>query len=61
MKLSYSENDAEDNGGFDSETSSTIRLNNQTILYLREVNQHLAMVCIINEESFENRGILLYA
>lgn len=56
----YGENTVEENGGFDSESSSTIRLNNQTILYLREVNQHLAMVCIINEESFENRGIIDY-
>lgn len=45
---------------FDQESSSTIRLNNGTILYLREVNRYLALVCILREESFEKQGLINY-
>merc|ERR1740131_503910 len=34
---------------FDKESSSIIKLNNQTILYLREVSRYLALVCILRE------------
>lgn len=52
----FRENVEEDNSGFDSESLSTIKLNNQTILYLREINRHLAMVSILRTDSFERRG-----
>jgi len=53
-----SENVDEDNSGFDAQSSSTIKLNNSTVLYLREVNRHLAMVCILRTESFERQGLI---
>lgn len=33
-----------------------IRLNNSTVLYLREVNKYLALVCLLREDSFEKQG-----
>ncbi len=29
---------------------------NATILYMREVNKHLALVCILREEVFDRQG-----
>lgn len=46
-----------DDAAFDEKTRSTIKLNNGTILYLREVNKYLALVCILREDSFEKQGI----
>lgn len=37
---------------FDDHSSSLIKLNNNTILYLKEVNKFLALVCILREENF---------
>lgn len=45
---------------FDEESSSIIRLNNSTILYLREVNKVLALVCILREDNFEHQGLIDY-
>jgi hypothetical protein len=45
-----------DDAAFDEKTRSTIKLNNGTILYLREVNKYLALVCILREDSFEKQG-----
>ncbi|XP_071855151.1 ras-related GTP-binding protein C-like [Apostichopus japonicus] len=45
---------------YDSESSSVIRLNNGTILYLKEVNRHLALVCILREDSFDRQGLIDY-
>ncbi|ALC42469.1 RagC, partial [Drosophila busckii] len=45
---------------FDSGSSSLIKLNNNTILYLREVNKFLALVCILREENFNRQGIIDY-
>ena len=41
---------------FDNKSSSTIKLNNGTVLYLREVTRCLALVCILREESFDKQG-----
>lgn len=41
---------------FDSQSSSLIKLNNNTILYLKEVNKFLALVCILREENFIRQG-----
>ena len=43
---------------FDNKSSSTIKLNNGTVLYLKEVNRCLALVCILREESFDKQGEL---
>ena len=42
---------------FDAKSSSLIKLNNNTVLYLKEVNKFLALVCILREENFTRQGI----
>jgi len=41
---------------FDHQSLSLIKLNNSTILYLREVNRFLALVCILREDHFARQG-----
>lgn len=48
-----------DGAAFDHQSLSLIKLNNSTILYLREVNRFLALVCILREDHFARQGILL--
>lgn len=43
---------------FDDQSSSLIKLNNGTILYLREVCSYLALVCILREDNFEKQSEL---
>nr|CAG4640971.1 EOG090X08AZ [Eulimnadia texana] len=43
---------------FDHQSLSLIKLNNSTILYLREVNRFLALVCILREDHFSRQGII---
>lgn len=45
---------------FDSHSSSLIKMNNNTILYLREVNKFLALVCILREDNFHKQGVIDY-
>lgn len=45
---------------FDCKSSSLIKLNNSTILYLREVNKFLALVCILREDNFSRQGVIDY-
>lgn len=45
---------------FDSNSASIIKLNNNTVLYLREVNSFLALVCILREENFDKQGVIDY-
>ncbi|XP_034943653.1 ras-related GTP-binding protein C isoform X3 [Chelonus insularis] len=45
---------------FDNQSSSLIKLNNGTILYLREVNKFLALVCILREDNFDRQGVIDY-
>lgn len=45
---------------FDSRSSSIIKLNNGTVLYLREVNRFLALVCILREDNFDRQGLIDY-
>lgn len=42
---------------FDEQSSSLIKLNNNTVLYLKEVNKFLALVCILREENFNRQGM----
>ncbi len=54
--------DDAEGSAFDTQSSSVIKLNNATILYLREVNKYLAIVCIMREDSFDRQGeFTLYA
>ncbi|KAL4716047.1 hypothetical protein ACJJTC_002812 [Scirpophaga incertulas] len=45
---------------FNNQSSSLIKLNNGTVLYLREVNKFLALVCILREENFQKQGVIDY-
>ncbi|XP_072037873.1 ras-related GTP-binding protein C-like isoform X1 [Amphiura filiformis] len=45
---------------YDAESSSIIKLNNATILYLKEVNKYLALVCILREDNFDRQGLIDY-
>ncbi|KAK2106494.1 hypothetical protein P7K49_016008 [Saguinus oedipus] len=49
----------EDGSGsaYDKESMAIIKLNNTTVLYLKEVTKFLALVCILREESFERKDI----
>nr|KAG5688382.1 hypothetical protein BaRGS_010525 [Batillaria attramentaria] len=51
---------ARDDGAFDGNSTAIIKLNTSTILYMREVNRHLALVCILREDSFEKQGLIDY-
>merc|ERR1711972_944437 len=44
----------------DTKSSCVIHLNNGTLLYLREVDCCLALVCILREENFERQHLLDY-
>ncbi|XP_068505131.1 ras-related GTP-binding protein C isoform X3 [Syngnathus scovelli] len=52
----------EDGSGcaYDKESLAIIKLNNTTVLYLKEVTEFLALVCILREESFERKGLIEY-
>jgi len=45
---------------YDKESSSVIKLNNGMVLYLREVNKYLAVVCLIQEANFDKHGLIDY-
>ncbi|GAA55779.1 Ras-related GTP-binding protein D, partial [Clonorchis sinensis] len=38
---------------FSAQTGATIMLNNDTVLYLRGINQYMALACLMHEESLE--------
>ncbi|CAH1974903.1 unnamed protein product [Acanthoscelides obtectus] len=46
----------QDGTAFDEQSFSLIKLNNGTVLYLREVNKFLALVCILREDNFDHKG-----
>ncbi|XP_030202167.1 ras-related GTP binding Cb [Gadus morhua] len=50
----------EDGGAYDKESLAIIKLNNTTVLYLKEVTRFLAVVCVLREESFERKGLIDY-
>ncbi|XP_035233806.1 ras-related GTP-binding protein C-like [Stegodyphus dumicola] len=51
----------EDEGSaFNSKSSNIIKLNNSTVLYLREVNKFLALVCILREDNFNRQALIDY-
>lgn len=45
---------------YDEESASAIRLNSGMVLYLREVSDLLALVCVMREEYFFKRSLLDY-
>eukprot|EP00930_Biecheleria_cincta_P065094 TRINITY_DN50799_c0_g1_i1.p1 TRINITY_DN50799_c0_g1~~TRINITY_DN50799_c0_g1_i1.p1 ORF type:complete len:346 (+),score=64.46 TRINITY_DN50799_c0_g1_i1:36-1040(+) len=44
----------------DTKSSCIIHLNNSTLLYLKEVDRCLALVCILREENFDRQHLLDY-
>ncbi|KAK9753720.1 Gtr1/RagA G protein conserved region [Popillia japonica] len=61
----YGIKEDQDAAAFDDQSSSLIKLNNGTVLYLREVylrevNKFLALVCILREDNFDHKGIIDY-
>jgi Ras-related GTP-binding protein C/D len=58
--------DVEDEGGadagsaYDSESSSTIYLSNGMVLYLKEVDTMLALVCLTRTENFKKKSLINY-
>jgi Ras-related GTP-binding protein C/D len=46
--------DDAETSAFDNQSSSVIRLNNSTIIFMKEVSNVLAMICIWREENFGN-------
>ena len=59
---SSADSDPAHEGGcaFDTSSSAVIRLNNATVLYMRNVNKYLALVCILREDSFDFQGLIDY-
>jgi len=45
---------------YDEETQSIIRLNNGMVLYLREINRYLALVCLLRADNFDKHGLIDY-
>nr|CAI5851982.1 unnamed protein product [Callosobruchus analis] len=52
----FSVKEEQDAAAFDEQSFSLIKLNNGTVLYLREVNKFLALVCILREDNFDHKG-----
>eukprot|EP00594_Rhizosolenia_setigera_P011638 CAMPEP_0178962084 /NCGR_PEP_ID=MMETSP0789-20121207/14129_1 /TAXON_ID=3005 /ORGANISM="Rhizosolenia setigera, Strain CCMP 1694" /LENGTH=603 /DNA_ID=CAMNT_0020646117 /DNA_START=38 /DNA_END=1845 /DNA_ORIENTATION=+ len=45
---------------YDSQSSSVIRLSNGMVLYLKEVDTMLALVCLTRAENFRKKGLMNY-
>jgi len=56
----YGMKDEKEALAYDPETHSVIKLNNGMVLYLREVNKYLALVCLLREDKFEKHGLIDY-
>eukprot|EP00455_Lapot_gusevi_P054444 TRINITY_DN872_c0_g1_i1.p1 TRINITY_DN872_c0_g1~~TRINITY_DN872_c0_g1_i1.p1 ORF type:complete len:388 (-),score=127.67 TRINITY_DN872_c0_g1_i1:21-1130(-) len=56
----YGMKDKNDTLAFDEESASVIRMSNGHVLYLREVNKYLALVCLMREDSFNKAGLVEY-
>ncbi|VDM54930.1 unnamed protein product [Angiostrongylus costaricensis] len=45
---------------FDDNSYAVIRLKTDQIMFLRQLNRHLALVCVIRGENFEKQGLIDY-
>lgn len=52
--------EGEEGLGYDQESKAIIKLNNSMVLYLREVNKYLALVCLLRESNFDKHGLIDY-
>ena len=53
---SLAEEDPAVGSPYDKDSMAIIRLNNTTVVYLKELTKFLAMVCFLREENFERKG-----
>ncbi|KAI1716570.1 gtr1/RagA G protein conserved region domain-containing protein [Ditylenchus destructor] len=44
--------------GFDPNSSAVITLKTRQIIFLRQINMYLALVCVIREDNFEKQGLI---
>merc|ERR1719244_2295934 len=56
----YGLGDEMESSAFDEQSASVIKLNNSTVLFLKEVNKVLALVCILREENYQHNGLIQY-
>jgi Ras-related GTP-binding protein C/D len=56
----YGLKESGDGIAYDAQSQSIIKLNNGMVLYLREVNKYLALVCLIRQSNFEKHGLIDY-
>ncbi|KAL6079372.1 ras-related GTP-binding protein C isoform X2 [Balamuthia mandrillaris] len=56
----YGMKDETEGLAYDEKSQSIIKLNNGMVLYLREVNKYLALVCLLRKEHFDKHGLLNY-
>lgn len=54
------EEDVDNPSAYDKDSASVIRLSNGMILYLKEVDTMLALVCITRAENFKRRSLINY-
>lgn len=52
--------DEADTSSFDDKSASVVKLNNSTVLYLKEVDKVLALVAIFREENFTKPAMIDY-
>jgi len=45
---------------YDADSASVIKLSNRYVLYLREVDKYLALVCLMRNESYIKQGLVEY-
>jgi len=53
-----SESASDAQGESSLEASSIIRLQNGMVLYLREINKYLALICLMRKEGIEKQGLV---
>jgi len=56
----YGMKDDSERLAYDQESKAIIKLNNGLVLYLREVNKFLALVCLMRKDNFDKHGLLDY-
>lgn len=44
--------------GFDQDSSAVITLRTRQVIFLRQINMYLALVCVIKEDNFEKQGLI---
>ncbi|ORY96910.1 hypothetical protein BCR43DRAFT_492481 [Syncephalastrum racemosum] len=52
--------DHQKNGHTEAEASSLIKLDNGDVLYMREVNRLLVLICLLRQDNFEKHGLIDY-